>query len=102
MSYLVSVDFPCKEGMAETVEGMLRGALKDTRAFDGCQSIDVYFEEDTNTFTALEVWDSADHYRVYQKFRTDQGIAEALAPVIEGGWEGVVAAVKWLGPKTDI
>ena len=64
MGYLVSVDFRCKEGAAEAVGDMLRAALPETRTHDGCQSIDVYFDPSTNTYTAHEVWDTADHYRV--------------------------------------
>lgn len=102
MGYLVVVDFKCKDGAAETMGEMLRAALPDTRSRDGCQNVDVYFDEGANTYTALEVWDSADHYRAYLKARTDEGIAEVVDPVLEGGWEAVVASVKWLGAKTDI
>ena len=102
MKYLVCVDFKCKEGAAQAVGDMLRGALPGTRSYDGCQSVDVYFDETTNTYSALEVWDSADHYKAYVQYRTDQGIADAVAPVLEGGWEAVVASIKWLGEKTDI
>ena len=65
-------------------------------------NVDIYFDASTNTFTALELWDTADHYRAYLQYRTDQGIADAVAPVLEGGWDGVLASVKWLGEKTDI
>jgi quinol monooxygenase YgiN len=102
MGYLVSVDFHCKDGAAEAVGDMLRAALPETRQFDGCQSVDVYFDASANTYTALEQWDTADHYRRYLQFRTDQGIADAVAPVLEGGWDAVVSGVKWLGEKTGI
>ena len=102
MQYLVSVDFKCKPGAVAAVDKMLRAALPDTRGYAGCQAIDIYFDTSTNTFTALEQWDTADHYRAYPQYRTDQGIADALAPVLEGGWEEVLASVKWLGEKTDI
>lgn len=102
MSYLVCVDFKCKDGAVEAVGEMLRGALPETRAYDGCQQIDVYFDETRNTYSALEVWDSADHYKAYLQYRTDSGIADAVAPVLEGGWDAVVADVKWLGANTGI
>lgn len=76
---------------------MLRAALPDTWDYAGCQRVDIYFDATTNTFTALELWDTADHYRAYLQYRTDQGIADAIAPLLEGagarcspalsGWE---------------
>jgi len=102
MGYLVSVDFKCKDGAAETFGEMLRQALPDTRGYEHCQSVDVYFDQSANTYTLLEIWDRAEDYRAYLKARTDEGIAELVDPVLEGGWDGVVAGVKWLGAKTDI
>jgi quinol monooxygenase YgiN len=102
MGYLVSVDFKCKDGAAETMGEMFRAALPDTRSRDGCQSVDVYYDESANTYTLLEVWDTADHYRAYMKERTEEGIAELVDPVLDGGWEGAIASIKWLGAKTDI
>lgn len=102
MGYLVSVDFKCREGAAETVGELLRAALPDTRSRDGCQSLDVYFDASANTYTAHEVWDTAEHYRNYLQSRTDEGIADVVDSLLDGGWAGVVAGVKWLGTKTDI
>ena len=102
MSYMISIDFRCNEGAAGTFAEMLRAALPETRAFDGCQNLDVYFDEKANTYTIFEAWDSADHYRAYLKYRTDNGIADLVAPVLDGGWDAAVASVKWLGEKTDI
>ena len=102
MKYLVCVDFKCKVGATDAVGEMLRAALPGTRDYDGCQNVDVYFDETSNTYSALEVWDSAEHYKAYLNYRTESGIADAVAPVLEGGWDAVVANVKWLGDKTDI
>ena len=53
-----------------------------TRGFDGCNAIDVYFEEKTNTYTLIEDWDSLEQYEVYLQFREDGGIAELLIPFL--------------------
>jgi len=36
------------------------------------------------------------------QWRTDTGIAEVLEPLIEGGWEGILASVDRLGMMQDI
>ena len=99
MKYVVSVDFRCKPESVAAVAELLRSALPETRSYPGCQSLDVYFDTTTHTYTALETWDSADHYRAYLQFRTDQGIAAVVDPLLEGGWDGVLANIKWLGEK---
>ena len=33
----------------------------------------------------------------YLQWRTDTGIADALAPIVEGGWDGILASVYRLG-----
>ena len=42
MSHHVVVKFPCKEGKGEEFLSVLKGALVDTRAFEGVQLVDVY------------------------------------------------------------
>ena len=102
MSYVVTIDFQCKPGKAQDLEPMLAAALPDTRAFEGCQGLDVYLDEEKECFTAIETWDSADHYREYLKWRTEGGIAKALDPVLLNGWQGALDSIKWLGSKLPI
>ena len=102
MESVLVVDFKCKEGMVEETGKLLREALVETRSFDGCNSIEVYFEENTMTYTLIEDWKSLEHYGVYLQWREDGGIAEMLEPLIVGGLEGFKAGIKWLGAVTDI
>ena len=62
MEYLVIADFKVNEGMAEDMANVFKEALLDTRAFEGCNGIDVYFEEKTNTFTLIEDWTTLENY----------------------------------------
>ena len=52
MESVVVVDFRCKDGMIEETGKLLREAMEETRRFDGCNSIEVYFEEKTMTYLA--------------------------------------------------
>ena len=102
MDCVVIADFKCKEGMAAEMGNVFREALVVTRGFDGCNAIDVYFEEKTNTYTLIEDWSSLEQYEVYLQFREDGGIAELLDPILADGWKGVKASIKRLGNITDI
>lgn len=102
MESVVVVDFKCKEGMVEETEKLLREGLVETRSFDGCNSIEVYFEEKTMTYTLIEDWKSLEHYERYLQWREDGGIADLLEPVLVGGLEGFKASIKWLGAVSDI
>ena len=102
MESVLVVDFKCKEGMVEETGKLLREALVETRSFDGCNSIEVYFEENTMTYTLIEDWKSLEHYEIYLQWREDGGIAGTLEPLIVGGLEGFKAGIKWLGAVTDI
>ena len=102
MESVLVVDFKCKEGKVEETEKLLREGLVETRGFDGCNSIEVYFEEKTMTYTLIEDWKSLEHYERYLQWREDGGIADLLEPLVVGGLEGFKASIKWLGAVSDI
>ncbi len=102
MSYVVTIDFQCKPGKSGELKKMLAASLPDTRNFEGCQGLDAYLDEEKECFTAIETWDSAEHYRNYLQWRTDGGIAKALDPVLVDGWQGALDSIKWLGPKLEV
>ncbi|MDA0688178.1 MAG: antibiotic biosynthesis monooxygenase [Proteobacteria bacterium] len=102
MSYVVSIDFQCKPGKSEELRALLAAALPDTRAYAGCQTLDVYLDEEKECFTAIETWDSAEHYRDYLQWRTEGGIAKVVDPLLVNGWQGALDSVKWLGAKLDV
>ena len=58
MEYLVIADFKVNDGMADDMANVFKEALVDTRAFEGCNAIDVYNEEKTKTITLIEDWAS--------------------------------------------
>ena len=85
---LVIATFPAREGKFEQLKAALIAALPDTRAFEGCISLDVYQEQGTQAFTIVEDWESFDHYDRYLSWRMDGGLAELLEELLEGGVSG--------------
>ena len=102
MSFAVVAKFPCKPGQVEAMGDLFRAALSDTREFAGCERIDVVLNEASGTYLLVEYWDQESSYDTYLKWRTNTGIAEVLAPLIEGGWDGILASVYRLGIMQDI
>ena len=88
MKTLVIAEFPAKEGKFEELEATLRAALVDTRAFDGCISLETYLHRESETFTLIEDWESADHYARYIAWRLETGLGETLDDLLVGGAEG--------------
>ena len=93
MSFLVIAKFPCKPGEVEAMGDLVRAALSDTREFAYCERIDVELNEASGTFVPVEYWDQEASFDTDLKWRTDTGTAEVLAPLIEGGWDGILALV---------
>lgn len=52
-------------------------------------------------YTLIEEWESVAHYDTYLQWRIDNGIKEATASIIEGGW-GNGVTIQRLGTKLDI
>mgnify|MGYP001269671424 FL=1 len=102
MSFVVVAKFPCKPGQVEAMGDLFRAALSDTREFAGCERIDVVLNEASGIYLLVEYWDQESSYDTYLKWRTNTGIAEELAPLIEGGWDGILASVYRLGIMQDI
>ena len=58
---------------------LCREAFKVTRAYDGCNSIDLtYNVEDKDNWVLTEIWDSKEHYERYVAFRIEDGTVEKI------------------------
>ena len=93
MSFVVVAKFPCKPGEVNAMGDLFRAALSDTREFADCERIDVVLNEASGTYLLVEYWHQQSSYDTDLNWRTDTGIAEVLAPLIEGGWDGILALV---------
>ena len=97
MKNLVIVSFPAKEGMMEKLKETMKAALPDTRAFEGCISVDTYIEDATNTIHLIEDWETLDNQAAYLNWRIETGLLDVLEPLLDGGAAGLRAVV--CGPK---
>lgn len=83
MSHTVIAEFHCNEGMGEFLLPGLMEALSETRAFDGCESVETYIDEDNPDRVYLwEKWAERKNYDAYIAWRIETGMLENLAPVL--------------------
>jgi quinol monooxygenase YgiN len=79
MSVVVLLELQVKPEAVEALKGMFKQILPDTRAYDGCQGVDVYGNLDTSTNLVLhERWASRQHYERYLAWRTETGALTQL------------------------
>ncbi len=84
MTVSVILEGTLKDGEIEKFTGICKKAFEVTRAFDGCQGIDLaYNTENPKNWIFTEVWDSKQHYEKYLQFRTEDGTLDAVASLCE-------------------
>ena len=84
MTVSVILEGTLHDGERENFTSICTEAFKVTRAFDGCQSVDLnYNTENPNNWVFTEVWDSKMHYEKYLQFRTEDGTLDAVASLCE-------------------
>lgn len=82
---VVLLEMQVKPECVDEVKAFFKEALSDTRAYDGCQGVDVYGNLDESTNLVLyERWDSRDHYQRYLKWRTDTGVFDQMGAKLAG------------------
>ena len=63
---------------------LCREAYKVTRAYNGCQSINLtYNTENEYNWVLTETWDSKEHYEKYVAFRVEDGTVDAISALCE-------------------
>lgn len=85
MSHSALAEFPCNPGKgSEFLAQAMLPALEETRAFDGCESIEVYLDEDNPDRVILwEKWATRGHYEAYIAWRMATGFVEMVAPFMD-------------------
>jgi len=80
MAVTVTLECQVKPEKVEDFKKMMNDALKDTRAFDGCQLVEFYQNQaKPGSMLLYELWDSKEHQQKYLAWRTEQGMLDALA-----------------------
>ena len=75
---MVCVDLKTGEAGYQPILDFLTTILPDTRAFDGCQDLRVYLEDEGAKILFIEYWESAAHYQRYLSWRTETGVLDEL------------------------
>ena len=86
MSVSVLLSGTLKDGLVEQFTEICSEAFHVTRAFDGCQNINLTLNvENPHKYVLTEVWDSKKHYEKYLAFRTEDGTVSAIGDMSVDG-----------------
>lgn len=85
MSHHVLLEFPCNPGRGADFLGALLPALAETRAYDGCEHVETFTDQDNpDTILLKEKWASREHQEAYMNWRIETGMMEAIGPLLTG------------------
>jgi quinol monooxygenase YgiN len=79
------LEFSVKLEKVDEFVGVLKGALPDTRAYDGCQHVELWTRPDSpGTVWVYETWESKEHQAKYFAWRLETGLMDAIGPFMAG------------------
>lgn len=85
MSVMVLFEAQVKPECVDDLKASLKALLPDTRAFKGCQGVDIYDNvEDNGNLVFYERWDSREDYEKYIAWRTETGVMAQLGETLAG------------------
>ena len=83
MSQMVHVVFPCQEGKGPELIGLLKEALVETRAWPGCEAVEVFTDADNPDRVVLwETFAKRSDREAYVSWRTKTGMLDILDPIL--------------------
>ena len=97
---LVIVGINVKAGQMDNVMKILEidGGLPTTRAYDGCISLELTINEESNTIWIVGNWESYEKYNEYLQWRqTQDTVSGNMVPFLKGGEKGL----KIIQPNTS-
>lgn len=84
MSVVVLLEIQVKPEAVNELKAMLKKNLPDTRAYNGCQGLDVYGNlDDTGNLVFYERWASREQYQKYLAWRTETGTMDQLGAMLK-------------------
>ena len=79
MSTMVLIELQVKPEAVNDMKALMKELLPDTRAYDGCQSVELYDNLDaTGNLVLYEQWDSREHQQRYLDWRAKTGVLDKL------------------------
>jgi quinol monooxygenase YgiN len=85
MSVVILLDFRMKPDVVEESMQLFKKVLPDTRAYPGCEGVDVYSNADDPTnIVFYERWQSPELYKKYLAWRTETGFMDTFAAKLAG------------------
>lgn len=85
MSIMVLLEAPVKEEEISNITSYLAELLPESLAYDGCQSMDLYFNsEDKCNLVLVEHWESRAKHEKYLGWRTESGVMDKLGAMLSG------------------
>ena len=85
MACTVLLEVKAQDDRVDTLKETFKAILGDTRAYEGCQGVDVRQNQDDPTVMVLvETWDSREHYEKYFAWRQESGALAALGDMLAG------------------
>ena len=100
---LIIASIQAKKGKLENLLTVLNGdnGLPTTRSYDGCLSIEMTVNKETNTVWLVENWESTEKFISYLDWRQNEDdIIQTMAPMLEGGESGLKIAFSNSGYKS--
>ncbi|MEQ8661546.1 MAG: antibiotic biosynthesis monooxygenase family protein [Gammaproteobacteria bacterium] len=84
MACQVLLEATIKEGCHDRLRARFVELLPDTRGFDGCIYLYIVKDQDDPTkIIIVELWESRAHYEKYLAWRTETGIMDELAMMLD-------------------
>lgn len=81
MSHSAKVEFTCKEGKGAEFLAALLPALAETRAYEGCESVETYTDADNPDLIVLwEKWAKRENQEAYLNWRVETGMIDMIGP----------------------
>ncbi|SHH06572.1 Quinol monooxygenase YgiN [Jatrophihabitans endophyticus] len=85
MSITVILDMTIKPELLDEFLQRFDENLPDSRAFEGCEYVDVYTADDNEArVVCIEGWTSLERFQAYGAWRAEQGDVEAFQKYYDG------------------
>lgn len=79
MAVRVFLDVKAKPGTGHELVAFFRSILPETRAYEGCTSVEtLQNSDDADHVVLVEVWESRDQYEKYLAWRQETGTVDRL------------------------